>query len=209
MGNTKENATISSEKVIQTESLDGLLLAAQKAVNTDAQGFRPMGEVEETLKGKSIVDTTLAQFIPGMVLYFDPEKIKVAQAKVGLRGNTATVVSVPAGSYNDGKLTLNRAFNAYLSSFRKEIRVTDPNGEPVLLPNGDVETINGKGNRIWEALQRCRSDWEILSYLSGKAIRIAEVKKGYGPSNFMEIGGTYVPKGHRRTSLPLCEEVTL
>lgn len=151
-------------------------------------------------------DPSLSQFVVGTVLDFDPAKMKIGISDIG--NNGATVLSVPAGTKGaDGKVQFNRAMNVYLSSLGKTIRCTDPNGEPVQDASGAQKIVTGDGNPVWEAINACKSDSEILSWLKGKTLEVTAIKREYGPSNFVEIGGTRTPKGHRLTSLPLFNEL--
>lgn len=151
-------------------------------------------------------DPSLSQFVLGTVLDFDPAKMKIGISDIG--NNGATVLSVPAGTKGaDGKVNFNRAMNVYLSSLGKTIRCTDAAGEPVQDASGAQKTITGKDNPVWEAIDACKSDSEILSWLKGKTLEVVEIKREYGPANFVQIGETRVPKGHRLTSLPLFREL--
>ena len=151
-------------------------------------------------------DPSLSQFVIGTVLDFDPAKMKIGISDIG--NNGATVLSVPAGTKGaDGKVNFNRAMNVYVSSLGKTIRCTDPNGEPVQSLDGAQKIVTGHGNPVWEAIDACKNDSEILSWLKGKTLEVVEIKREYGPSNFVEIGGTRTPKGHRLTSLPLFREL--
>lgn len=160
----------------------------------------------EATKERTKFDPSLSQFVVGTVLDFDPSKMKIGISDIG--NNGATVLSVPAGTKGaDGKVQFNRAMNVYLSSLGKTIRCTDPNGEPVQDASGAQKIVTGDGNAVWEAINACKSDSEILSWLKGKTLEVTSIKREYGPSNFVEIGGTRTPKGHRLTSLPLFNEL--
>lgn len=151
-------------------------------------------------------DPSLSQFVVGTVLSFDPSKMKIGISDIGTNG--ATVLSVPVGKKDaDGNVEFNRAMNVYLSSLGKTIRVHDAQGEPVQEADGRQKTVDGNGNAVWEAINACKSDSEILNWLKGKTLEVTSIKREYGPSNFVEIGGTRTPKGHRLTSLPLFNEI--
>lgn len=151
-------------------------------------------------------DPSLSQFVVGTVLDFDPAQMKIGISDIG--NNGATVLSVPAGTKDaQGKVTFNRAMNVYVSSLAKTIRVHDAQGEPVQNADGSQKTVDGVGNAIWEALNACKSDSEILNWIKGKTLEVTSIKRDYGPSNYVEIGGTRTPKGHRLTSLPLFNEL--
>ena len=170
------------------------------------QSFDSFDAALEATKERTKFDPSLSQFVVGTVLDFDPSKMKIGISDIG--NNGATVLSVPAGTKGaDGKVQFNRAMNVYVSSLGKTIRCTDPNGEPVQDATGAQKIVTGNGNAVWEAIDSCKSDSEILAWLRGKTLEVVEIKREYGPSNFVEIGGTRTPKGHRLTSLPLFREL--
>lgn len=176
--------------------------AAASSVNAK-QSFQSLAEAREALKSRESFDPSLSQFVVGTVLNFDEETLKINISNIGRDGSA--VISVPAGTVGaDGKVVYNRAMNVYLSSLGKTIRVTDANGEPVLDENGAQKTITGAGNPIWEAISKAKTDDDKLAVILNKEIRIDAVKRDFGPSNFVNIGDTMVPKGHKLTSLPLC-----
>lgn len=187
---------------------DNVLAAVEAAADTlNLKGaYSNLAEAKEALKGREFFDPSLSQFVPGTILNFDPETMRYGIANIGTRG--AAVVTVPAGHRDaKGAIVYDRAMNVYLSSTRKEIRVTDETGEPVLDENGAQTIINGKGNELWEQLAKCHNEAEVLDTLSGKVVEITDVKKGFGPSNFVKVGESMVPKGHRLTSLPLMKVI--
>ena len=170
------------------------------------QSFDTFESAIEGTKGRTKFDPSLSQFVVGTVLDFDPTKMKIGISDIG--NNGATVLSVPAGTKGaDGKVNFNRAMNVYVSSLAKTIRVHDAQGEPVQNADGSQKTVDGAGNEVWEALNACKSDSEILSWIKGKTLEVTSIKREYGPSNFVEIGNTRTPKGHRLTSLPLFNEL--
>lgn len=168
--------------------------------------FADFDKAVESMNGRTKFDPSLSQFTVGTVLDFDPARMKFGVSDIG--NNGASVISVPAGTKSaDGKVTFNRAMNVYLSSFDKVIRVTDATGEPVLNADKSQKTVDGAGNAVWEALNACKSDGAKLAWLKGKTLECIKVEREYGPSNYVEIGGSNVPKGHRLTSLPLFNEL--
>ena len=168
--------------------------------------FESFDKALEATKERTKFDPSLSQFVVGTILDFDPSKMKIGISDIGERG--ATVLSVPAGSKDaNGKLNFTRAMNVYVSSLAKTIRVHDAQGEPVQNADGSQKTVDGAGNAVWEALNACKSDSEILSWLKGKTLEVVKIERNYGPANFVEIGGTRTPKGHRLTSLPLFNEI--
>lgn len=168
--------------------------------------FADFDKAVESMNERTKFDPSLSQFTVGTVLDFDPARMKFGVSDIG--NNGASVISVPAGTKGtDGKVTFNRAMNVYLSSFDKVIRVTDATGEPVLNADKSQKTVDGAGNAVWEALSACKSDGAKLAWLKGKTLECVKVEREYGPSNYVEIGGSNVPKGHKLTSLPLFNEL--
>ena len=188
-----------------SSNVDAAVAAAAGSVKYK-QSFDTFESAVEATKERTKFDPSLSQFVVGTVLDFDPAKMKIGISDIG--NNGATVLSVPAGTKGaDGKVQFNRAMNVYVSSLGKTIRCTDPNGEPVQDATGAQKTVTGHGNPVWESIDSCKSDSEILSWLKGKTLEVVEIKREYGPANFVEIGGTRTPKGHRLTSLPLFKEI--
>lgn len=187
------------------ESVNAAIEAASGSINYK-ESFESFDKALEGLKERTKFDPSLSQFVVGTVLDFDPAKMKIGVSNIG--NNGATVLSVPAGTKSaDGKVAFNRAMNVYLSSMGKTIRVADAVGEPVLDATGSQKIVDGTGNAVWEAVNACKNDSEILNYLKGKTLEVVEIKRDFGPSNFVEIGGSRTPKGHRLTSLPLFQEL--
>jgi hypothetical protein len=187
------------------QDVEAAIAAAAGSVKYKNQ-FDSFESALEATKERTKFDPSLSQFVLGTVLDFDPAKMKIGISDIG--NNGATVLSVPAGTKGDnGKVNFNRAMNVYLSSLGKTIRCTDAAGEPVQNADGSQKTVTGKNNPVWEAIDACKSDSEILSWLKGKTLEVVEIKREYGPANFVEIGGTRTPKGHRLTSLPLFREL--
>lgn len=188
-----------------TENIEAAVAAASGSIKYKNQ-FDSFDAAVAGTTERTKFDPSLSQFVLGTVLDFDPAKMKIGISDIG--NNGATVLSVPAGTKGaDGKVNFNRAMNVYVSSLGKTIRVHDANGEPVQKADGSQKTIDGMGNPVWDAINACKSDSEILSWLKGKTLEVVEIKREYGPSNFVEIGGTRTPKGHRLTSLPLFREL--
>lgn len=186
-------------------NVEAAIIAAAGSVKYK-QSFDSFDAALEATKERTKFDPSLSQFVVGTVLDFDPTKMKIGISDIGTNG--ATVLSVPAGTKDaNGKVNFNRAMNVYVSSLAKTIRVHDANGEPVQNADGSQKTVDGAGNPVWEAINACKSDSEILNWVKGKTLEVTSIKREYGPSNFVEIGGTRTPKGHRLTSLPLFNEL--
>ena len=187
------------------QNVEAAVAAAAGSVKMK-QTFADFDAAVAGTKERTKFDPSISQFVVGIVLDFDPTKMKIGISDIGQNG--ATVLSVPAGTKGaDGKVQFNRAMNVYVSSLAKTIRVHDAQGEPVQNPDGSQKIVDGAGNAVWEALNACKSDSEILAWVKGKTLEVTSIKREYGPSNFVEIGGTRTPKGHRLTSLPLFNEL--
>jgi hypothetical protein len=186
-------------------NVEAAIAAASGSVKYKSQ-FDSFEAALEGTKERTKFDPSLSQFVVGTVLDFDPAKMKIGISDIGTNG--ATVLSVPAGTKGaDGKIQFNRAMNVYVSSLGKTIRVHDANGEPVQNADGSQKTVDGAGNAVWDAINACKSDSEILAWLKGKTLEVVKIERNYGPANSVEIGGTRTPKGHRLTSLPLFNEL--
>jgi hypothetical protein len=161
--------------------------------------------------GGQFIDPSLSQYKENLVLYFDPEHSIVKEVEVGRGGNNTTYcVTVPAGmAQPDNSVVFNKAFNAYISTFRKEIRVHDENGEPVLDPtkNNEPVVVNGGTNQVWNEMRGYSSVGQMLGAMSGRKFKCVKILRNFGPSNYVGNEGERHPTGHRLTSLPLFEEI--
>ena len=187
------------------QNVEAAVAAAAGAVNYKST-YATFDEAVEAMKERSKFDPSLSQFVVGTILDFDPSKMKFGISNIGTNG--ASVVSVPAGSRgSDGKVNFNRAMNVYLSSLSKTIRVTDKQGDPVQEANGAQKVVDGADNEVWKACNACKSDAEVLNFLKGKTLEVVDIKREFGPANYVDVNGTRVPTGHRLTSLPLFKEI--
>lgn len=187
------------------QNIDAAIAAAAGSLKYK-DSFASFDEAVQKTKERTKFDPSISQFVVGTVLDFDPNKMKIGISDIG--NNGATVISVPAGTKDaNGKVNFNRAMNVYVSSLAKTIRCYDAQGEPVQNSDGSQKTVDGAGNAVWDALNACKSDSEVLAWVKGKTLEVVKIEREYGPSNFVEIGGTRTPKGHRLTSLPLFNEL--
>ena len=187
------------------ETIDVAIEKAAGAVNSK-QEFASVEDALASLKERSKFDPSAAQLLVGMCLNFDRTKMKCKISDIGTNG--ASVVTVPAGMKKaDGSVVYDRAINFYLSTPGKTIRVTDANGEPVQDETGAQRTVTGQGNPIWEACDRAKNDAEVLNVFLDKQVEIVDMKRDFGPSQYVTVGETRVPKGHKLTSLPLFKEL--
>lgn len=199
------------EKVIGQDVIDAITSAANGLTGQAVGDGSLSGAAQAVLEagGGQFIDPSLSQYKEGLVLYFDPEHSIVKEVEVGRSGNnTAYCVTVPAGmAQPDNSVVFNKAFNAYVSTFRKEIRVHDENGEPVLDAKNNPVTVGGGTNAVWNEMRGYGSVSQMLGAMSGRKFKCVNVLRNFGPSNYVGNEGERRPTGHRLTSLPLFEEI--
>ena len=198
------------EKVIGEEVIDAITRASNGLTGQNVGDGSLNGAAQAVLAagGGGFIDPSLSQYKEGLVLYFDPEHSIVKEVEVGRGGNKAYCVTVPAGiAQPDNSVIFNKAFNAYVSTFRKEIRVHDENGEPVLGPNNEPVVVNGGTNQVWNEMRSYGSVSQMLGAMSGRKFKCVKILRNFGPSNYVGAEGERRPTGHRLTSLPLFEEI--
>jgi len=199
------------EKVIGEEVVAAITRASNGLTGQNVGDGSLSGAAQAVIAagGGQFIDPSLSQYKEGLVLYFDPEHSIVKEVEVGRGGsNTTYCVTVPAGmAQPDNSVVYNKAFNAYVSTFRKEIRVHDENGEPVLGPNNDPVVVNGGTNQVWNEMRGYGSVGQMLGAMSGRKFKCVKILRNFGPSNYVGNEGERHPTGHRLTSLPLFEEI--
>lgn len=198
------------EKVVGQDVIDAITRASNGLTGQSVGDGSLAGAAQTVLEagGGQFIDPSLSQYKEGLVLYFDPEHSIVKQVEVGRGGNTAYCVTVPAGmAQQDNSVIFNKAFNAYVSTFRKEIRVHDENGEPVLDAKNNPVTVGGETNSVWNEMRSYGSVSQMLEAMSGRKFKCVKVVRNFGPSNYVGAEGERRPTGHRLTSLPLFEEI--
>lgn len=198
------------EKVIGQDVIDAITVASNGLTGQSVGDGSLNGAAQAVIAagGGQFIDPSLSQYKENLVLYFDPEHSIVKEVEVGRNGNTAYCVTVPAGmAQPDNSVVFNKAFNAYVSTFRKEIRVHDENGEPVLGPNNDPIVVNGGTNQVWNEMRGYSSVGQMLGAMSGRKFKCVKILRNFGPSNYVGNEGERRPTGHRLTSLPLFEEI--
>lgn len=198
------------EKVVGEEVIAAITRASNGLAGQNVGDGSLDGAAEAVIAagGGQFIDPSLSQYKENLVLYFDPEHSIVKEVEVGRNGNTAYCVTVPAGmAQPDNSVVFNKAFNAYVSTFRKEIRVHDENGEPVLGPNNDPIVVNGGTNQVWNEMRGYSSVGQMLGAMSGRKFKCVKILRNFGPSNYVGNEGERRPTGHRLTSLPLFEEI--
>jgi len=198
------------EKVVGQDVINAITRASN-GLTGQTVGNGTLENAAETVLaagGGQFIDPSLSQYKEGLVLYFDPEHSIVKEVEVGRNGNTAYCVTVPAGmAQPDNSVVFNKAFNAYVSTFRKEIRVHDENGEPTLTPKNEPVVIGGENNAVWNEMRSYGSVSEMLGAMSGRKFKCVKILRNFGPSNYVGNEGERRPTGHRLTSLPLFEEI--
>lgn len=200
------------EKVIGQDVIDAITVASNGLTGQNVGDGSLDGAAQAVLAagGGQFIDPSLSQYKENLVLYFDPEHSIVKEVEVGRGGNTAYCVTVPAGmAQPDNSVIFNKAFNAYVSTFRKEIRVHDENGEPVVDPtkNNEPVVVNGGTNQVWNEMRGYSSVSQMLGAMSGRKFKCVKILRNFGPSNYVGAEGERRPTGHRLTSLPLFEEI--
>jgi len=198
------------EKVVGQDVINAITRASNGLTGQNVGDGSLDGAAQAVLAagGGQFIDPSLSQYKEGLVLYFDPEHSIVKEVEVGRNGNTAYCVTVPAGiAQPDNSVIFNKAFNAYVSTFRKEIRVHDENGEPVLGPNNNPVVVDGGTNQVWNEMRGYGSVSQMLGAMSGRKFKCVKILRNFGPSNYVGNEGERRPTGHRLTSLPLFEEI--
>lgn len=165
--------------------------------------------LDEALKAAAndpgFFNPTLAQYREGMVISTDESFAKIRKVPVGRGTNTAWVITGAMGhKKSDGTIEYTGAFNMYPSTLRKQIQITDENGDAVLDENKSPRIIDGKGNPVWEAARACENPEELLKYAMNKTFEVASITRDFGPAVFVDqADGTRKATSHRLTSLPL------
>lgn len=198
------------EKVVGQDVIDAITRASNGLTGQAVGDGSLDGAAQAVLAagGGQFIDPSLSQYKEGLVLFFDPEHSIVKEVEVGRGGNKAYCVTVPAGmAQPDNSVVFNKAFNAYVSTFRKEIRVHDENGEPVLDAKNNPVTVGGDTNAVWNEMRGYGSVSQMLGAMSGRKFKCVKVVRNFGPSNYVGAEGERHPTGHRLTSLPLFEEI--
>ena len=194
-----DNAKRFSESIIEMIKDKFSSLKLKKVFNT-------FSEFLSNLKTRSRFDASLNAYEVGMVLVFDTTVMKFGIADVG-RNGSATLL-VPKGHVLNGKIVIDGVFQVYLSTLGKTIRVTEQDGEPKIdQSTGSQLVIDGRGNAIWEACNKASDDAGIISVVADKAIIVKQILRGFGPSGYVDKGGTMTPTSHKLTTLPLFEEI--
>ena len=197
------------EKVVGEEVIAAITRASNGLTGQNVGDGSLSGAAQAVIAagGGQFIDPSLSQYKEGLVLFFDPEHSIVKEVEVGRGGNNTTYcVTVPAGmAQPDNSVVFNKAFNAYVSTFRKEIRVHDENGEPVLDPtkNNEPVVVNGGINKVWNEMRGYSSVGQMLGAMSGRKFKCVKILRNFGPSNYVGNEGERRPTGHRLTTLKI------
>ena len=210
---TEDAEVPNPEKVIGQEIMEAIAVASGNLNGTAIEGAN-LTEMAAAITaaggGGDYFDPSLSQYKEGLVIYFDETASRAKNVEVGTDGNSTICVTVPAGIIDgDGKVVLNRVFNVYLSTLRKSISVTDENGEPALDGKGAQIIVDGSKNAIWREMQGYRNPSQLLTAVIGRAFICRKVEHAFGPSNYVGERPNRRPTGHRLTSLPLFEEISI
>lgn len=187
------------------ESVSAAIAAASGNLKGDAYG-----SFEDAVKavengGDQFFNPTLSQYKEGLVINTDRSVAKFNKVKVGTSDNKAWCITAPAGYQKaDGTIEYTQAFNMYLSTLRKQILVTDENGDQVLDENRKPVVVDGAGNAVWEAARACADERSLLEYAVDKVFKVSEIKRDFGPSVFVkQADGSRKAMSHKITSLPI------
>ena len=204
-------APVAAIKVI-SENIEALIVSTSQNLKGELVGDSLSAAVEKLKNDtnrRSFFDPSLSQYKEQLVLYFEPSACKVREVPVGRGTNTAIVITCPAGMRQpDGTVNFDRVFNAYVSTFRKSIQVTDEVGDPVLDENRQPKVVDGYKNAVWARMHACHNEAEVISELLGKKMLCTKIMRDFGPAVFVEqADGSRKATSHRMTALPLFEEI--
>lgn len=161
--------------------------------------------LESAAKDDPFFNPTLAQYREGMIISTDSSFAKIRKVPVGRGNNEAWCITGAVGRRKaDGTIEFTGAFNMYPSTLRKQIPVTDENGDQVLNEKKEPMIIDGAGNPVWEAARACQGPEELLKYAMDKTFEVSAIKRDFGPAVFVDqLDGSRKATSHRLTSLPL------
>lgn len=203
--NTTAVGTAPSAEELQLQKIisESVEAAIEEAAGDNDAPVMSLAEARAAAKGEDdFFNPTLSQFKEGMVINTNETLCKIKRVPVGKQGNSAWRMTCPCGRRNpDGTIEYTGAFHFFPSSLRKVIMVTDENGEPTLDDKMQQEEIKAD-NEVWRAARACKNSSELLDYASNKIFLVGQIKRGFGPSGFMEINGVNRPTGHKLTSAP-------
>jgi len=203
----QQNATV-DEALQKVISDDVAQLIKDTLQGIKGQEFATVAEAVNAAGGDDpFFNPTLSQYKKDMYLYFDPANMGIKKVPVGNSDTKAWALIVPAGQldHNTNKVVLNRVFQAFLNTFRKQILVTDELGDQVLDENMAPVIKDGKGNEIWEEARKCTNSADLMKYVSNLGLtKVNDIIRDFGPSIFVkQQDGSRKATSHRITSLPL------
>lgn len=205
--NQQVNTTV--DEALQKVISDDVAQLIKDTLNSiKGQEFTTIAEAVSAAGGDDpFFNPTLSQYKKDMYLYFDPANMGIKKVPVGKSGTKAWALVVPAGHYDQHmkKVVLDRVFQAFLNTFRKQILVTDELGDQVLDENREPVIRDGKGNNIWEEARKCGNSADLMEYVSNLGLtKVDDIVRDFGPSVFVpQQDGTRKATSHKMTSLPL------
>lgn len=196
----------SDEKLVKiiSEDVENAIKSASDALDGEVM------TADEALKAAGKEDLffnpTLSQYREGMVLNTDRSLCKIKKTPVGRGGNSAWVITCPVGYRKaDGTIEYTGAFNMYPSTLRKQIQVTDADGDAVLDENGapKVCPTEDQANSVWKAARACQGPENLLEFALDKKFLVGKIYRDFGPSVFVEQrDGSRKATSHKLTSAP-------
>lgn len=202
---TKEAKNSDLRKVVDDSVMDAVSAASDglkgKSYGTLAEAIQAAGDEDP------FFNPSLSQYREGLVINTDENLCKIKKVNVGRGTRTAWCITAPAGHLDEnGKPVYDKAFNFYPSTLRKQIQVSDENGDPVLDENRNPKTCDATtvdpGNEVFAEARKLKDSVELLNYAVNKVFLVGKIARDFGPSNYVDKNGTNVPTGHKMTSAP-------
>lgn len=193
------------KKVVLSESVNAALEAASNGLKGDV--YSAEDAIKEASKEDPFFNPTLAQYREGMVINTNRNVAKIKKTPVGRSGSkSAWVITCPVGYRKaDGTIEYTGAFNMYPSTLRKQIQVTDADGDAVLDENRmpKVCPTEAEGNAVWKAARACGGPENLLEYALDKIFLVGKIYRDFGPSVFVEQADKSLKAtSHKLTSAP-------
>ena len=203
MASRNSNNADELQKVV-SDSVQAAIDAASG--NLGGKSFESIDKALETAANDpGFFNPTLSQYRKGMIINTDESIAKIRKVPVGTGGNEAWCITGAVGTRKaDGSIEYTGAFNMYPSTLRKQIQVTDENGDQVLDEQKQPVIVDGAGNPVWDGARACNNPEELLKYAMNKQFECYDIKRDFGPSVFVKLAdGSRKATSHKLTSVPL------
>lgn len=188
------------KKVVSDDILEAVNAAAG---NLKGDDFNLDAALKEAGDENSFFNPTLAQYREGLCINTHSDVARIKKVPVGRSGQKAWCIIAPAGYKKDGKVVYSQAFQFYPSTLRKQIQVTDENGDQVLDENKMPIAIPENGNATWKEARALTNPKDLLEFAMDKVFETTEILRDFGPSVFVEqADGSRKATSHRLTSVP-------